>query len=623
MAAGALVGAVAYVVLIPSPHGIPPAEPEAAPGTTAPAHETTSAPSQGERSADGPRTLADIRRLSSDFERAAALYDLLRQVDVPTLEDLLREASESQAGEATKSIIYARFADLHPDAAVTHIVATREHKRFLTNVFTTWTEHDPGAALDRAELLPPHSRRTAAVAILSALHDVELRQEVAERLDVGDVMERSVAVEDIRANPQRAWLDAVAGLADGDQTLTGWHALFSWLPTDPIGAMQAVESWPEPKVRDRWRRDLLSIWAAIDTRAAMDWAMTLPAGARRNDLLAKVAIQLAAKSPIEAVEIAAGLDASARQRVRTIAFRNWAEGDPVGALDALDDLVEPQFANAMRRSLVAAWAGTDPHAAFDWVRTQPRTADHDWLLETPLEIMAQTAPMDAVTLAVDLDAESRHVLVPNVLKAWAEDQPEAAAAWIDANAYHRPAAVVAVATSYAHLDAVGAFDWVAGLSVNIRRSTMPHLLQTISEDAPTTAQTLIDRVEDPTIRANSAPTLVWHWAGSDPEGALSWISEAKNVGNRVSLYDWVFQRWSHLDRPTALAAVRRLPPDAREGANIGMVKTALNTQDIAFVEQVFNTLEGRQRRNAAQMIFERLRAFNPDLAEPYRKPAGR
>lgn len=132
VAAGAMVGAVAYVVLVPSPDGILPAEPEAAHRTTAPVHETTRVPSQGERSADDPRTLADIRRLPSDFERAAALYDLLRQVGVPTLEDLLREASESQAGEATKSIIYARFADLHPDAAVTHIVATREDKRFLT-----------------------------------------------------------------------------------------------------------------------------------------------------------------------------------------------------------------------------------------------------------------------------------------------------------------------------------------------------------------------------------------------------------------------------------------------------------------------------------------------------------
>ena len=392
VAAGALAAAVAYVVLLPSPHGIPSAGSEAVAGAMAPLHEATSASSQREGSASDPRTLADIRRLSSDFERAAALYDLLRQVDVPTLEDLLREADESQAGKATKSIIYARFVDLDPDAAVTHIVAMQEDKRFITNAFTTWAARDPDAALDRAELLPPNSRRTAAVAILSTLRDVEFRREVAERLDVGDVLERSVAMEDIRANPQRAWRDAVAGLADGDQTLTGWHALRSWLPTDPIGAMQAVESWPEPKVRDRWRRDLLSIWAGIDTRAAFDWALTLPPGERRNDLIAQAAIRLAAKSPIEAVEVAAGLDASTRRSVRNIAFRNWAQGDPVGALDALNDLVEPQFANAMRRSLVAAWAGTDPHAAFDWVRTQPRTADHEWLLETPLEIIAQNAP---------------------------------------------------------------------------------------------------------------------------------------------------------------------------------------------------------------------------------------
>lgn len=628
VAVGALVGAVAYVVLEPSLHvsDTPSAESEAVPGAMTPARETTSAPSQGERSPDGPRTLADIRRLSSDFERAAALYDVLRDANVQTIENLLREAGESQAGEATKSIIYARFADLDPDAAVAHIVATREDKRFVTNVFTTWAARDIDAALDRAEILPPTYRRTAAIAILSANQDLGIarKREIAERFSIQDVLRRALQFTDMSANPQQAWRDALAMPAGDSPTQSGWQALRAWVAVDPVRALEALETWPDRRVRDYWQQGLVAAWARDDVRAALDWALAQPDGPQRNALVARAAIVLAPDSPLEAVEIALTLSPHERRRINRAAFQVWGRGDPVGALHALNEIGDPQFANGMRRGLVAGWAGTDPRAAFEWVRSQPGMVDHTWLLETPLAILAQTSPEDAMALANGLDDEARRTIIPSVLEAWSGTNPAGAAAWIDANAYHNREAINRVATSFALHDAGDAFDWVAGLPTSIRRATLPTLMVSVSQDAPDTARLLIEQIGDPTIRRNAAAPLVFYWAESDPEAAVRWIGDAENIGNRNDLYRNAFTRWSQLNRRQALAAARRLPVMARESATMGMINTGLAQHDIEFVDKLMDTLDRDQaRRNAARMIHSRLRNVDPDLAERYRELAGR
>ena len=628
VAAGALVGAVAYVVLVPSFQG--PAAPSAAPETArdgmAPARKVGSAPDHDESRSDSLRILDGIRQLPSDFERAAALYDVLRNANAPTIKDLLREAGESRVGEATKSIIYARFADLDPGAAVDHIVDAREDKRFLTNVFSNWAGRDIDAALDHAELLPPRYKRTAAIAILSANQDLDIvrKREIAQRFSIQDLLQRALQFTDTRANPQQAWRDALAMPSGDSRTQSGWQALRAWVAVSPERALEALETWPDGRVRDHWQLSLVGIWARDDVRAALDWALAQPDGSQRDGLVASAAILLAPDSPLEAVEVALTLSPHERRRINRVALREWGRGDPVGALHALNDIADPQFANGMRRGLVAAWAGTDPHAAFEWVLSQPAMVDHTWLLETPLAILAQTSPEDAMALANGLDDEARRTILPSVLKAWSDNNPAGAASRIDANGYDNREATNRVAASFALHDAVDAFDWVAGLPTSVRRATLPSLMASVSQDAPATARLLIEQIDDPTIRRNAAGPLVFYWAESDPEAAVRWIGDAENVGNRGDLYHNVFTRWSQLNRTQAVAAARRLPVPARESATVGMINTGLALHDIEFVDEMLDTLDDeRARRNAARMIHSRLPNVDPDLAARYRELAGR
>lgn len=628
VAAGALAGAIAYVLLGPSfeDSPTPSAGPQTALDGTVPARQARSASNHEEPSPEDLRTLAGIRRLSSDFERAAALYDVLRDANIATIEGLLREAGESRAGEATKSIIYARFADLDPQAAIAYIVDARDDKRFLTNVFAAWADRDIDAALDRAELLPPRYKRTAAIAILSASQDLDIdrKREIAERFSIQDVLQRAVRFTDMHANPHQAWRDALATPAGDSRTQSAWQALRAWVAVDPPRALEALETWPDGRVRDHWQLSLVATWARNDVRAALDWSLAQPDGSQRDRLVASAAILLAEDSPLEAVEVALTVSAHQRRRINRAAFQEWGRGDPVGALRALNDIADPQFANGMRRGLVAAWAGTDPRAAFEWVRSQPGMVDHTWLLETPLAILAQTSPDDAMALANGLDDDAQRTIVPGVLEAWSESNPAGAASWINANGYHDRDAITKVAMSYVRHDAVDAFDWVAGLPLGIRRATLPSLMVSVSQDAPATARLLLERIDDPTIRNNAAGPLVYYWAESDPEAAVRWIGDTENIGNPDYLYQNAFGRWSHLDRQEALAAARRLPGPARESATMGMINTGLAAYDLEFMDAMLDTLDSdRARQRAARMIHDRLRQVDPDLAERYRELAGR
>ena len=126
---------------------------------------------------EGEDTLANILLLPSDFQQTLALYARLVDAKRETLERLLDESEQMQPrreGRAAQSIIYSRYAELDPNAAVDRIIASGLSEHYvhsLEQVFRVWAKHDPAAALRRAETLPSIYRRLAGAAILSVSED--------------------------------------------------------------------------------------------------------------------------------------------------------------------------------------------------------------------------------------------------------------------------------------------------------------------------------------------------------------------------------------------------------------------------------------------------------------------
>lgn len=622
VAIGCTVGVAAFLAIV---LWFPESDPGATPPDS-PTVATTPKPAREQpptRSSSRSLSLAELWRGGSEFERTAALYGALLDADSGDVERLLQEADGlrlQRQRRAAKSIIYSRYAELDPLAAVAHVESRGADARFLGTVFAAWAKIDIDAAIERADALEYPARRHAGIAILSVSEDLgaSRRHEIAHRFSADHVLTQARQASQAEFDPEGAWLDAVAMTPGEARTQAAWRALQSWIGVDPATALQAVVNFPEPRVRDQWRKDLVRRWAKADVQAALDWALALPASGQRSGLIAQAAKELAQVSPLEALEIAADLEPHMRRQINTAAFQAWGRDDPSGALAALEVHGDEQSINSMRRGLVAAWAGVDPQAAFDWVVSNPRSPDYSWLVETPLQILAQASPQRAMALADELDDDTRRNIMGGLLRVWSEDDPQAAAAWIDGASLYERDAVTAVVRNYAMLDAEAAFDWVAGLPLSARRNSLPHLMRAVTDDSLTIARRLVDRIDDSTLRHNAARPMVARWVQTDPDAALRWIADEEHSNARSRLYADAFENWFRHNREGAVAAVRKLPDAAKEGATMAMINQALYAQDAAVVARLFEGLEGdRSRRNAARFIARRLRNTDPDLAEVY------
>lgn len=573
-------------------------------------------------------SLADIWHGGSDFQRTAALYDSLLDADSGAVERLLQEAGWlrlQRERRFAKAIIYKRYAELDPAAAVARIVARgAEEERFLSTVFAAWAQLDIDAAIEGADALEFPARRQAGIAILSVGEDlgVARQREIAKQFFAEHVLTRALDTSQAEFDAEDAWLAAVAMAPGAERTQAAWRALSVWIDRSPEEALRAVDDFPEPRVRDTWRMNLVRMWAKADVHAAVDWTRAQPSSRQRSDLVAQAAEVLASVSPLEALQIAADLEPHKRRQVSNKAFQAWGREDPAGALAALGDLAPEQSIGAIRRGLVAAWSGVDPEGAFGWAVSQPRSQDYEWLIETPLQVLAQTAPHRAMALVDELGDDTRRNITGGILEVWSEADPQAAAAWIDAGSLYERDAVRAVVVNYAMLDAEAAFDWVTTLPSDVQRSTIPSLMRTVVDDSVSIARRLLERIDDRTARRNAAGPLVARWVESDPGAAVQWIADEEDPRTRSQLYSTAFQNWSRFDREGAIAAAEDLPASTRNDATMAMMRQAMFARDTEFLERLFGDLQGRQaRRNAAGWMLRYLQDVDPERADTYRELA--
>ena len=623
-AVGCTIGVVTFLLVTRSPGADNPDAVVPVPSTETTAIGQT-AGDHDETDAGTSIALADIWHGGSDFRRTAALYDTLLDADLAEVERLLQEAGWlrlQRERRYAKAIIYKRYAELDPVAAVDRIVSRgAEEARFLGTVFAAWAQMDLEAAIEGADALEFPAKRQAGVAILSVSEDagVARQREIASQFYSEHVLTRALDTSQAESNPEDAWLAAVAMAPGVERTQAAWRALSVWIARSPEEALRAVGDFPEPQVRDTWRANLVRMWAKADVQAAVDWTLAQPPSRQRSDLVAYAADALASVSPLEALQIAGDLEPHLRRRVSNKAFLAWGREDPAGALAALEDLAPEQSIGSIRRGLLAAWSGVDPQAAFGWAVSQPRSQDYEWLIETPLQILAQTSPHRAMSLVDELDDDTRRNITGGILQVWSEADPQAAAAWIDAGSLFDRDAVKAVVVNYAMLDAEAAFDWTTTLPSDVQRSTIPDLMRTVVDDSVPIARRLIERIDDRTARRNAAGPLVAKWVESDPEAALQWIADEEDARARSQLYSTAFQNWSRFDREGAIAAAQDLPASTRNDATMAMMRQAMFARDTGFLERLFGNLQGRPtRRTAAGWMVRYLQDVDPELADTYR-----
>ena len=575
----------------------------------------------------GDDTLANILLLPSDFQQTLTLYTLLADAKRETLERLLDEAERLRPrheGRAAASIIYSRYAELDPNAAVERIIAHGgAEQNLLPQVFQAWAKHDHMAALRRAERLPPLYRRAVGAAILAISENFlpAQRDEIAATFGLRGQLGHMQAEESLDASPRVAWQQALDAPPGRQRENTLYHVAYSWGASDPAGALAATSELRRADLRSSLQHGLMMRWVMLDRDAAQMWLQAQPPSTKRAALTDGFVSGLAQSTPHEALDFALGLAANERRDAADTVLRVWARQDPRRAAEALAGLGDQAIAKRSAATVLQEWASVDAYVALDWLSRQDALGQDGWLSTVPLRKIAEHEPVDALDLALDLP-EEREEAVAAVLEVWALNDPRAAAAWLQRSlAQVDPSAISAVASSYAKEDMDDALDWLQAQPQERQENAVYSMV--IAAQSLAEASRVVAALDDPEMRKQAVDSAVGYWASADPAETLAWIGRTAAPDEMVALQGRVFGMWAQTDPDDAAAHVRRLDTRAQRDAAHTALARAVVHDDPDFAERLYERIRGKHaRQTAAEQLYWASYEEDPERAERYRDDAG-
>ena len=415
------------------PRSSPPAQHELVSSNVTPA-----APAQApERNA--PANLADIMLITSDYSQTAALYNLAAGASRGQLEGLLEEASgmsQDSERKAASAILYERYAELDPEAAIEYILSQPDvyTNQWLSRVFHAWSRHDLPSAVNRASELDRYQKSVAGSAILNTRDDLSSseRREIAGQLGIHAMMrqlesQRQIAMTD--RDPESAWRNAlnVENLQLRTQNLYTVAAI--WANIDPVAAMNAVSLLDQVSLRNSVQARILQRWGQRSPQEAFAWAFSQAPSNRRARLLATALGALAITEPLDAMNLAESLSGNERSEALSQILGGWAATDPRSAADWFESTGGTYKTKAVH-NVASSYAQKYPEEAFNWAISLPKK-ESGMATMTVLSIIGNSDAEYAARLVDRIPSRNdRNSAAQTVVQMWAQSDPAAAGAWI-------------------------------------------------------------------------------------------------------------------------------------------------------------------------------------------------
>ncbi|HIG00832.1 MAG TPA: hypothetical protein EYQ66_05935 [Myxococcales bacterium] len=333
----------------------------------------------------------------------------------------------------------------------------------------------PGLAGEVREvlLIPDLLERTAALATLLGQLEPESLEDLKEAYDT--VFLDLDATELVLFGEWWASFDPRSAIA---WTSYHWNTRRSipvhqgimreWGRSDPLSAILATQSAPNPAVRRRWVESILRGWEESVHEGALSYVESLGHGEDRQWGLSVVArLKVLRDGPEATIAWAESLPDDERA-FKLNAFRRAAGAaaavDPLAAAAFAERHLNGPYSKGMPRRVGMPWTDHDPEAAMRWLSTLPDTPNRtDGVLETyrrwlrhsraaarlwintvelepwvdgALSVHAKSLgkedPLEAIRVASQItDPELRQGTLGVVAREWVIRDEEAGKAWLD------------------------------------------------------------------------------------------------------------------------------------------------------------------------------------------------
>lgn len=245
-------------------------------------------------------------------------------------------------------------------------------------------------------------------------------------------------------------------------TMTGWASV------DPVGALSWYESLEEDRrkcrdvtvgmleglassdlafatefalrkleAEDKLAGELVGVvknkMLEVETLpTAAEWAVELPEGKVRDEMLMGVTGEFVEREPQAAAQWAATLDGEEGERIKILIAGKWAKEDPVASLEWARKLPDGPDKNASVGAVVSEWAGQDSDAVYEFLNGMSQTSERDAAVEAFSARIAGDDPHSAIAWADEIqDGEARRTAMIRAGRALMNKNADEGRQWLE------------------------------------------------------------------------------------------------------------------------------------------------------------------------------------------------
>jgi hypothetical protein len=356
------------------------------------------------------------------------------------------------------------------------------------------------------------------------------------------------------------------------------------------------------------------------------------------------------------------LQSSDFQMFRSVAIGEWAKSDPQTALNYAYQESNPSERSSMVGMVLTHWARQSPADALAWVEQLPKKAETREYLAAVLVAFAGTDPQLALSKLSEIPLHRRRHVQEAALDAIAETDPKkamelAATLKSPARGSYAPDsgnAGAGVLSKWLKDNRDEALAWINAQPESVRKRTLPHALQRLSQEDPHAALELLSLLPSSANRESTLATLVHALAQRDPEKLLAWSQDSnskprekemallayaermaaddpkaafeviKNLNTREAhRLSGIFTRYAEVDQDGALAAAESLKGKQRTTALQGVLRSIADAEPLKALEYAEN-LKGRDRlQSMSEITATWIRSDPQKLAEWIKSNSGK
>ena len=332
--------------------------------TTHPESDSETSPVSVDGGRGTPTKLAEIVAIADDFERNAALYELIAEADRDLIEQTLRAVDDLPAVPHRADVVrvlYVRYAALDPVAAADHVLDGERKYSWVAEVFRAWARIDLDGALNRAGSLDPRLGSMLADALLELDLTVGERTEVAFRLNaVGKLMARPQSEGETYSDLWERANQAKSGRRGRIDALAA-----AWAEEDPDAALTALVSLRDAGLHADIVDEILAGWLTAQPGEAGLWLARQTPSMWSYSLATNSLSRLLEEDVPAALAAAKAFPADDFDDLARRGFGKALEHDFDTALAWLES-VEGSSDTGLRQTYAREYGRREPREALDW-----------------------------------------------------------------------------------------------------------------------------------------------------------------------------------------------------------------------------------------------------------------